>query len=198
MIREQDLPAHYRQAKGFHLIWGSFTELAALIHSLRRTQPDIVLVFELTPQQEHEPVDNLKLVLPHVSLFSPNLDEATAVSGLTDPAAMADLFLQWGAPLVAIRMGAAGSLVKTQAGEMWRLPAVPTTIVDVTGAGNSYCGGFLTGLGDGLSPFEASLRAAVSASFALEQFGLPTWRSVPTAEANRRLAWARENAIRSD
>ena len=69
---------------------------------------------------------------------------------------------------------------------------MPTTIVDVTGAGNSYCGGFLTGLGDGLTPLEASLRGAVSASFALEQFGLPDWESAPVSEVKRRLAWARE------
>ena len=191
MIQEADLPASYRQAKGFHLIWGSLTELAALLLSLRRTQPDLVLVMEFTPQQVvEEPAENLRAVLPHLSLFSPNIDEATAVTGLTDPATIADLFLSWGAPLVALRMGAKGSFVKTQAGEQWHLPAVPTNIVDVTGAGNSYCGGFLTGLGDGLSAFAASLRATVSASFALEQFGLPTWTTPPTAEAKRRLAWA--------
>ena len=193
MIQEADLPASYRQAKGFHLIWGSLTELAALLLSLRHTQPDLVLVMEFTPQQVEEPAENLRAVLPHLSLFSPNIDEATAVTGLTDPATIADLFLSWGTPLVAIRMGANGSFVKTQAGEQWHLPAVPTNIVDVTGAGNSYCGGFLTGLGDGLSAFAASLRAAVSASFALEQFGLPTWTTPPTAEAKRRLAWARDN-----
>jgi len=193
MILEEDLPAGYRQAKGFHLIWGTLTELESLIHSLRRTNPNITLVLELTPQQVTEPAERLQAVLPHVSLFSPDIDDAAAVSGLTDPKAMIDLFLDWGAPLVAIRMGAKGSLVKMQAGEQWHLPAVPTHIVDVTGAGNSYCGGFLTGLGDELSPFESSLRATVSASFALEQFGLPTWTSAPTEEANRRLVWAREN-----
>ena len=109
---------------------------------------------------------------------------------------MADLFLSWGAPVVALRMGANGSLVKTKEGEMWRLTAVPPThLVDVTGAGNSYLGGFLTGLGDGLSPFEASLRAAVSASFALEQLGLPAWSAPPADEVARRLGWARENVV---
>ncbi|MCB0000129.1 MAG: hypothetical protein KDE56_30405, partial [Anaerolineales bacterium] len=195
MVEEADLPPAYRQAKGFHLIWGSFARLGKLLQSLRRTNPTIVLAVELTPQQEQEPADHLKLVLPHLSLFSPNLAEATAVSGLTDPGEMADLFLTWGAPLVAIRMGAEGSLVKTRAGEQWRLTAVPTHIVDVTGAGNGYLGGFLTGLGDGLTPFEASLRAAVSASFALNQLGLPTWTTPPTAEIERRLAWVRQHTL---
>jgi sugar/nucleoside kinase (ribokinase family) len=194
-VQEEDLPRNYRQAQGFHLIWGSLTKLGTLIHSLRRTNPTITLVVEPTPQQVEEPAENFQAVLPYMTLFSPNIDEATAVTGSTIPEEMADIFLAWGAPLVSIRMGAKGSLVKMQSGEQWHLPSVPTDIVDVTGAGNSYCGGFLTGLGDGLSPFEASLRAAVSASFALEQFGLPAWASAPTEEANRRLAWAKENII---
>lgn len=197
-IQEDDLPPAYRQAKGIHLNWGSLTEVANLVRSLRQTNPNIAVAFEITPDQEQEPADHFQQVLPHVSLFSPDLGEATAVSGLTDPVAMADLFVQWGAPVVAIRMGANGSLVKTREGEMWQLTAVPpTNLVDVTGAGNSYLGGFLTGLGDGLSPFEASLRAAVSASFTLEQLGLPTWNTPPAAEAARRLAWARANVVYS-
>lgn len=196
-VQEKDLPSNYRQAKGIHLIWGSLTKLGTLMRSLRRTNPTITFVVELTPQQVEEPAKNLQAVLPYMTLFSPNMDEATAVTGSTNPEEMADIFLSWGAPLVAIRMGARGSFVKMKNGEQWCLPAVPTQIIDVTGAGNSYCGGFLTGLGDGLSPFEASLRAAVSASFALEQFGLPTWTSAPTEEANRRLTWTRENIISS-
>ena len=54
-----------------------------------------------------------------------------------------------------------------QSGEQWHLPAVPTEVIDVTGAGNSYCGGFLTGLGDGLSPLEASLRGSSECQFLL-------------------------------
>jgi len=89
-------------------------------------------------------------------------------------------------------MGEQGSLIRTPDGEGWLIPAVPASIVDVTGAGNAYCGGFLTGLGDGVSPTEAAMRATVSASFALEQFGLPGWQEAPVEEANRRLDWVRK------
>ena len=74
---------------------------------------------------------------------------------------------------------------------VWRIPAVPTAVVDVTGAGNAYGGGFLVGLASGADPVEAALMAAVSASFALEQFGLPHFGDGTIAEARRRLAWAR-------
>jgi len=44
-------------------------------------------------------------------------------------------------------------------------------IVDETGAGNAYCGGLVVGFVNSDDPREALCRAAVSASFPLEQFG---------------------------
>lgn len=95
-----------------------------------------------------------------------------------------------GTPLVALRLGAAGSLVGTATGDFYRIPAVPpAALVDVTGAGNAYCGGFLVGLGRGDQPVMAAARAAVSASFAIEQIGVPHFDAAKLAEAERRLEW---------
>jgi ribokinase len=44
-------------------------------------------------------------------------------------------------------------------------------IIDQTGAGNAYCGGLVVGSVLSDDPYPALCRAAVSASFALEQFG---------------------------
>ena len=187
-----DLPASYHNAKGFHIQWGSPTETNALIRDLRADNPHVKLALEATGVRSQDAEAKYRQMLPHVALFAPDREEATALTGQTEAEAMIDALLAWGAPLVAIRMGAKGSMVKTSSGEGWLLPAVPTTIVDVTGAGNSYCAGFVTGLGDGLSPLEAALRGVVSASFALEQLGLPAWAERPSTEAERRLKWARE------
>ena len=59
----------------------------------------------------------------------------------------------------------------------------------MTGAGNAYCGGFLVGLGRGDQPAVAAARAAVSASFAIEQIGVPHFDVAKLAEAERRLEW---------
>ena len=196
-VMPQDLPAPYRQARGFHINWGTVPEARDLCIELRRNNPNVTIVYELATSNMGEPAENIQQMLPHLTLFSPNIVEALAITGLannTAPEAICNTLLAWGAPLVALRMGAEGSLVKAQNGEGYRLPAVPTEIVDETGAGNSYCGGILTGLGDGLNLLEAALRGAVSASFALEQFGLPNWQKPPTQEANKRLLWAKERA----
>jgi sugar/nucleoside kinase (ribokinase family) len=89
-------------------------------------------------------------------------------------------------------MGEDGSVVQETTGERWRVPAVPTDVVDVTGAGNAYCGGYLVALGEGLDAVEAGLRATVSASFAVEQFGVPQFDEGTVSRARGRLAWARQ------
>ena len=192
-VMGDDLPPHYVQAKGVHFSWGTLLEMEEVIHQLRAANPTIKLVMETTPNQLNESKDVLKRILPLLDCFAPDLDEARVISAeSTTPEALCDTLLGWGAPLVAIRMGKRGSMLKASNGDGWQLPAVPTNIVDVTGAGNSYCGGLLTGLGDSVPALEAGLRAVVSASFALEQLGLPTWTTPPADEVKRRLEWARE------
>ena len=193
-VQLADLPADYRAAKGFHVQWGKLPEQIALVSALRASNPGIKLVLEVSPANFDEPEALWRQLLPQMDLISPDREESEAITGRSDPHDICATYIDWGVPLVALRMGASGSLVYAADGARWELPAVPTEIVDVTGAGNSYCGGFTVGLGDGLSPFDASLRAAVSASFALEQLGLPSWDDDwLAAEASRRVAWAREH-----
>lgn len=191
-VTKNDLPDTYHQARGFHIQWGALAQLEELIVSLRDKNQDLKIVWEPTAENLAQQQAGYQYILPNVSLFSPDLGEAEMITGHADPNQIFETLFTWGVPLAAIRMGENGSLVKKPSGEGWIIPAVPATITDVTGAGNAYCGGFLTGLGDELSLPEAAMRAAVSASFALEQFGLPDWQSAPVEEANKRLAWLRE------
>jgi len=98
----------------------------------------------------------------------------------------ADLFLEFGVGKggnghVIIRSGELGAYVKTRKQEgkwvhaFWtNEPEGAKRIVDVTGAGNSFLGGLAAGLllanGD---VYEATYYASVSASFTIEQEGLP-------------------------
>jgi cytidine kinase len=187
-----DIPADYLGASGFHLQTGTYAELNDLLGRLRAAHPDTCLVWEPSPAQLAGPPVETQVALTMVDLFSPDLGEAQALTGEQTPERILDKLLSWGARRVALRMGAQGSLVAVASGERYRIPAVPATIVDVTGAGNAYCGGFMVGLGAGLGLVEAAARAAVSASFAIEQFGVPLFAEETRAKAERRLAWALE------
>jgi sugar/nucleoside kinase (ribokinase family) len=186
-----DIPADYLAARGFHIQSGTLAELADLAARLRAANPRVCLAWEPSPTQLVGSPADVRAVLSQVDLFSPDLGEGQILTGEQGPERIIDRLASWGGMLVALRMGAQGSLVATADGARYRAPAVPATVVDVTGAGNAYCGGFLVGLGSGLGVAEAAARAAVSASFALEQFGVPLFTAEKHAEAQRRLAWAR-------
>lgn len=123
-----------------------------------------------------------------VDVVSPNLSEGRALTGLEHPEGVAEAILALGASVVALRMGSAGSLVASADGErLWIPPAPAGKVVDVTGAGNAYCGGFIVGWARYHNLAHAACYGAVSASFALEQLGaLYDWRQA-RIQAEKRL-----------
>jgi sugar/nucleoside kinase (ribokinase family) len=193
--RFEEMPPAYHEALGYQLHFGTLTQTAELVEKLRAANPAACLVWEPTPLQFTGTGDEFHAVLSRVDLVSPDLDEARQMTGQSTAEGMAETLLGWGVPVVALRMGARGSLVATAGGEVYTVPAVPTNVVDTTGAGDAYCGGFLVALGSGVDAAEAGARAAVSASFAIEQFGVPRFDEQTQIEAQRRLAWARERIM---
>src|SRR5207253_11419789 len=74
-----------------------------------------------------------------------------------------------GAGCVVLKLGAQGQFVYQPAsGRKWHVSAYPARVVDVTGAGDAYCGGFLVGLHQTGDPLEAALRGCVTASLVVE------------------------------
>lgn len=112
--------------------------------------------------------------LADVDIFSPSLDDARILSGEMPIEALFGQFAELGPRVIALRQGAAGSLVYDRdAGHVWRVPAARASVVDVTGAGNAYCGGLLAGWCETRDILQAVARAAVSAAITIEQVGPP-------------------------
>ena len=85
-------------------------------------------------------------------------------------------------------MGADGCLVR--AGTTGRARQIGVTageVIDVTGAGDAFCGGFAAGLALGLDAVEAARRGVVSAGFAVAGFSSIRLASLSPADAARRL-----------
>jgi sugar/nucleoside kinase (ribokinase family) len=124
-------------------------------------------------------------------IFSPNLYEVESMIGPAAPRQQLDRLIAAGAQIVALRLGAEGSLVqRSDTGEAWRVPPVPTVVVDPCGAGNAYCGGFLAGWVQSRDLRLAGLYGAVAASFLVEQIGLPPANlAAQRAEAQLRLSY---------
>jgi len=95
-------------------------------------------------------------VMPYLDYFMPNLEEAQMITGLTDLDELCDFFLNAGAKHVVLKMGARGSLIKDKAGMRLRIPAFKVAVVDTTGCGDAWTGGFIAGLSRGMTIEEAA------------------------------------------
>jgi ribokinase len=120
-----------------------------------------------------------------VDAFLPSEVEATLLAG-SDPVEAVRAFRAAGAPIAVVKMGAEGSVVATDKG-IWHVPVFPVTVVDVTGAGDSYCGAFAAALSTGLDGVEAACVASAVASVIVEVIGaaLPSFDRSRRAVADR-------------
>ena len=112
-------------------------------------------------------------LLGGVEVFSLNSAEAVGLLGTRDARAAVAEVLRAGARVVVLRMGAEGALLAT-AERTLRLYPPASSVVDVTGAGNSFCGGFLAKWCAGGGDLEAAGRAgAAAAALCMRGFGVP-------------------------
>jgi sugar/nucleoside kinase (ribokinase family) len=177
------LPEIYRSSRGFYLLQ-DFDGIG-----IWAAQLDALIVWEPL-QQIMRPGSHalLRAALKTacVDVVSPNLAEAQAVYGQKAPEALAAALLEDGAKAAALRMGPEGSLIATQ-GILAYIPAFPvSSIIDQTGAGNTYCGAMAAGLIQGKSLEEAARMGAVAASFCIEQRGVLSPEHVSVDERDRR------------
>lgn len=97
-------------------------------------------------------------VLPHVDLATPNLSEAQAITGETEPARAAQRLHELGAAEVVLKLGADGCFVHG----VGRIEPVRVETVDGTGAGDAFAAGLLYGRLAGW-PLERAARLANAA-----------------------------------
>lgn len=126
-------------------------------------------------------------------VVSPNLQEARMIYGELAPDALLDAMLSDGARVVLLRMGQAGSMA-ADSQTRCVIPAVPVeSVMDQTGAGNTYCGAFLAGFMRGRSLSESAAMGATAASFCVETIGVIDSTIVKPQERDRRYDWVMEH-----
>ena len=94
-------------------------------------------------------------------------------------------FVDWGAQIGILTCGGRGSLVFTRRNKC-RLSAFPGNVVDVTGGGDSFMGGFLTEYLRTRDPWSATLFATAVALCVIERTGGVSASRMPTEQQARR------------
>ena len=173
-VRPEEVVPDYLEARAFHLAPYDFSVHASL-PGLVRARPHRILTCDpsiryMQPGCAAEASE----IIGQLDAFLPSEMETRAFFGseLDDLWQAAEAFGAMGAGCAVLKLGARGQFVYAAASRRkWHVPAFPTKVVDVTGAGDAYCGGFLVGLAETGEPLEAALRGCISASLVVEGIG---------------------------
>ena len=109
-------------------------------------------------------------ICPLIDLLFVNQDEARMLAGSADPGEVGRFFRSRGIRIVILKMADHGCAVGAP-GEECLVAAYDAPAVDSTGAGDSFCGGFLAALLRGFSLREAARFANAVAAHCIQQIG---------------------------
>jgi sugar/nucleoside kinase (ribokinase family) len=86
-------------------------------------------------------ITELMSIIQHCEFIFPNEHEACTITGTKSPLRALEKLTEW-VPVPVVTLGAKGSMLIAE-GKLYRQPALPVKIVDATGVGDAFNGGFL-------------------------------------------------------
>ncbi len=166
---------------------------------VRQQMPDVKLVAGDTMNywiSAHR--ENLLKVLAVLDVLLINDQEARMISGESNALRAAQMVMALGPKSLVVKHGEYGATVYSAHGRPFRAPGLPMgEVVDPTGAGDSFAGGFYGYIASQGGMIPEVVRAAmfygsVMGSFACEKFGTERLQEVTRAEIDERFGHLRE------
>lgn len=170
-VRAGDLPGDYLDATAAHLCPMDFISHRMLPPSLRQGHINTITLDPSAGYMNPTFWDDIPPLLTGITAFLTSEAKARSLfQGRTEDLwAMAESLASHGCEIVAIKRADRGQyLYDGSRSKKWIVPPYPANTIDPTGAGSSYCGGFLAGFRRTFEPLEAALYGSVSASFTVE------------------------------
>ena len=118
----------------------------------------------------------LDMCMPYIDYLMPSIDEAVLIAGKEDPDDIADVFMQKGAKNVIIKLGSKGSYLRMNGWEKGKVfkPFYIDNPVDTTGAGDSFCSGFLASFARDMAPEDSMVFANATGACCVTAKGATT------------------------
>ena len=123
--------------------------------------------------------DVINRTVPLCEVLLPSLDDVTSLTGLRDPDAITEYYLELGAKLVVLKQGSLGVLV-SNGKEKLHIPGHTVQAIDATGAGDTFNGAFLSEWLRNDDPFAAAEYANAAAALSTTNYGAVD--SIPNRE----------------
>lgn len=169
----QELPAYLWDVDTIHLSPMRMETTLAWIDYLK-TKPDIFVSLDILPYDINSNFDDpdLRKLLSRVDAFLPSEAEVESLMPNHDTELFCREIAARGPKIVVVKEGDHGASVYDRYRDLfYQIAPYPAEVDDLTGAGDSFCGGFSIGYFETRDPLQAVLYGTVSASFVIEGFG---------------------------
>ncbi len=184
--RPEDVANRFADARAFHLSPTPLESQRPLVESLAQRAGALLSLDPHDPVREDN-LDAWREVLALLDVFFVSEEELQLEGAARDPRAALARLAGGRLKLVLLKRGAGGGLLfDARANEFIEWPARARDVVDPTGAGDAFAGGFLAGLLEGQAVHAALEQGIVAASFALETWGAAGLLAAAPAEARLR------------
>ncbi|MDP2897679.1 MAG: carbohydrate kinase family protein [bacterium] len=124
-------------------------DITAFLEKAKRLGKVVSLDVDYDPQGRWG--ERVKPWLPYLSYFLPSRKEAAVISGQSEIDEILDYFAESGVKTTVVKMGKEGCAARAPDRRTLRQPAFKVDVVDATGAGDAFVGGFLAGVAEGCS-----------------------------------------------
>lgn len=170
-IRQNDFPMDYLDATAAHICPMDFLSHTLLPAVFRRGHINTLTLDPGTNYMNPTYWDNIPVLLNGLSAFLCSEEKITGLfQGRSDDLwEMAETLAGYGCEMIVIKRGSRGQYLYNGGNRTrWSIPAYPVQVVDPTGAGDAFCGGFLAGYRGTYDPLQATLTGNISAAMVME------------------------------
>jgi cytidine kinase len=169
-----DIPSAYHMAQAVHICPLDYLTDSRLITTFRQAGTTLITLDPPASLMAPVSLEDVYSLMHGLAAFLPSEEELRALFwGHTDDLwEMTEALAAYGCDFIVVKCGAHGQMLyDSLAKKRWEIPAYAARLTDLTGAGNSFCGGFLFGLLRTRDPLRAVLHGSVSASLTVEGSG---------------------------
>jgi sugar/nucleoside kinase (ribokinase family) len=185
------LPAAYKDSK-FVFLANISPDLQLKV--LQQCQSPLFVGMDTMNFWIHSKLSDLHAILKKVDVVLINEGEAMMLTGTPNAISAAEKVIAMGPQAVVIKRGEYGFVMYTKASGFFILPAFPIqNVIDPTGAGDTFAGGFFGHLASlGRKPEvtdlkEACVKGSVLASFTIQDFSVKALAQVSKEQLHQRL-----------
>ncbi|HSF81505.1 MAG TPA: carbohydrate kinase family protein [Anaerolineales bacterium] len=173
-LRQSDIPPEYLDAHAAHLCPQDYLTHSLLPAVLRQAEFTTITLDPSPGYMNPTYWEDIPALLTGLTAFLPSEEELrTLFQGRSaDLWQMLEALSSYGCEIVVVKRGEGGQwLYDASTRSRWEIPAYPSRLVDPSGVGDAFCGGFLAGYRKTYDPLEAVLYGNISASLVIEGVG---------------------------